>query len=505
MHKNFEEQMSGAGWQPQADAAFRGPHGELARYVAHGTELPAHKVVQLTLASPAGPFAVAIAGRDLPAIVRLVRHGHQAVTAGAVRPWLDRMLRVGRAWIGTGQGAWWEVQQRRTGAKRPVAAGKAAALLDSLTGEPTTEASARAARMSAALKAAGWRDTTAQSTRRIAGQRMLKAAMRRTSAGCVHRVSYVLTGDPAMPEAVWWRLDLPVGPTRSAKRGFLIDVTGAGDGDLPLPAPADRLDETLDLLLGKIPTMSTVGEMLNAVYGLVALTSVSPDDLISTDMRFVRDELPKREFPPLAAATAAVRAEPDSGPAWLLAGFAAVDSGVNHLAVAAFGKATELGEAQGLPLLWRGWLTRHNDPLAAAADLDRAAGLGGVTGLARDRQALVMWQMLGDQDKALEILAIGTASDPDCVEVWESRGLRLAKFGRVVESVDVLTEALTRHNNSTLWYYLGYSKTLLGDHDAALDCLEEAVRQEPSLAPEIVNDPDLTALANEPRFAKLAS
>ncbi|NUU21375.1 MAG: hypothetical protein HOV68_07640, partial [Streptomycetaceae bacterium] len=176
------------------------------------------------------------------------------------------------------------------------------------------------------------------------------------------------------------------------------------------------------------------------------------------------------------------------------------EEGLRGVAVAAYTRAAELGTGDGVPLLWRGWLRRAVDMDGALADLDRAAAAGGVVGPARHLQAEVFRQVARDPEATLAALARTTEEAPEDAEGWLSRGLRLAKYGRPAEAVEVLDRAVELHGGGKTAYYLGYARLLTGDRIGALTALEDAVRELPGLADTIVADPDLEALRGEPRF-----
>lgn len=501
MREELLAHLVDAGWrhEPGTDS-FHGPNGERAHYDADGAGLPARNVLILTLPDRDIGFAIGLCHYDLAGYIRLVVHLRQAVAGGAVRAWLDRVRHRGPVWIVPGGQRHW--RDTRTGTRQPPFGDEAEALLANLVEDPPAAAVAAAARMAETLAAAGWRDTTTRSTKAVAGQCMLYTATLRTPHG-VHRLSYVLTGDPHMPEALRWRSELSNVYSRLARWGMLIDTTGIADPPLPIDDQGDRLADVLTLLLRDIPAMTTRRHWETTGFAINSVTSVMDGSTRPDPRVFLATGLTPRPGPSLAEALQSVHNDPD-GESWLWLGFTAAGADRRHLAVTAFGRAAELGVGGGLPLLWRGWLTRYTDPRSAADDLGRAAALGGVTGEAFTKQARVLGEILADPEAALEAGAQAVAKDPDYISGWEWHGLTLAKHGRAEQAVEVLTEALRRRETFSLWYFLGYAKALCGETAAALDCLETAVRIAPRAASMIIEDPDLAMLRSEPRFHGLS-
>lgn len=513
----FHETAQAAGWT-EGDGTVHGPDGAQAWLVAGGGDLPDHKHLCLTGESDGHRFAFAIAIADAVAahrrsdIATLALHGPIAVAAGAVMPWLDRLRDLAAVWVREAEGPWWPLGGGRG---RGKVAGPSSdvqpqvtALLAALTRDPSVEAVDRAERTLAMLRGAGWRSATSRTAKAKPGYRCLASVTFRGPGGAKHLIEYHLMGDARLPEGLLWRYELPVTADASAESAtLLIDVTGVMDLDIPLASSGDRLAIPLRVVAREALTMKA-DESAQALLALTTVTSALRVYSKFSTSRLVMSEQLSAAFPVLAAppldqAVAAVHAGPVDGPRWLALGFAALDDGMRHVAVGAFAKAAELGTGDGIPLLWHARLLRVVDPDTALAQLDHAAAAGGVTGLAREFQGDILRRFIGDRDRALAAYARSTEEAPEHVGGWLSRGLHLAKYGMPGEAVQVLTEAATLHATGMVSYYLGYAQLLVGDHDGALDSLETAVRRDPHLATEIMEDPDLTPLRGHERFDAL--
>ncbi|MFG2002742.1 tetratricopeptide repeat protein [Spirillospora sp. NPDC048911] len=525
MRKVFEERALTAGWTRGADGdVFREPDGAEAFAVAGGDGLPDRELLCVTW-EPAGrriSFAVGFentsrhtGGDWFERIADLALAGPAMVAAGAVVPWLDRVRHETPVWVREATGPWWPlgggVGRRKADGPGEDLQPLVTTLLGSLTAEPRPETQRRAARTLDSLRDAGWRDTTARAaTKPEPGLRVLWMAALSGPAKVRHHIAYVLTGDPELPEALWWRCAFPeTAGTVAETWNLMIDVTGATGPELPFDDHDDQLEEMLALIRRSAPDLLAGEPFDRLCQGLVAAAAVHywrGQRWTLARMRFGEDVkvAPSRDTGlTLEEAAAEVRAHPDDGDRWLAAGFAAVKAQLPHLAVTTFGKAAELGVAGGLPLMCRGWLRRYLNPHAALDDLERAAAGGGVTGESHRLRGLVLNWVIGDVEQSIAAFTRGTTEDPAHVTCWAWRGLILAKSGRAAEAVEVLTEATELHADGELWYFLGYAQMLTGEHGPALDSLEQAVRLSPWLANEIVEDLDLHPLRTDPRFARL--
>lgn len=89
---------------------------------------------------------------------------------------------------------------------------------------------------------------------------------------------------------------------------------------------------------------------------------------------------------------------------------------------------------------------------------------------------------------------------------WETNAdvLPLFEAGRHEEAKRMLLEALGRYDDhGSLLYNLACAEASLGETDAALDRLAEALAERPDLAEYARDDSDLAALRDEPRFAEI--
>ncbi|ADI06216.1 hypothetical protein SBI_03095 [Streptomyces bingchenggensis BCW-1] len=294
----------------------------------------------------------------------------------------------------------------------------------------------------------------------------------------------------------------------SFTQNLVLDVRGAADPAGVFDGPVDRLDELLDVIAG-LPSAVTGRTLTDKVLMPLFVRTAVFTRRFGVPLRtsgFHKERLPRPASAPLPQAVAAALAAPRDGTCWLDVAFAALDADFPHLTLTALDRALAAGADPAVPELWRAWLLRSVDTDEALAALDRAAAAGGgVTGLARCLQG-TMHQLAGDAERALEAWERATLEDPDDPYGWGVRGLALAKRGRSADAAGVLAEAVAIHpGDATLQYYLGYVRTLLGDTEGAFDALEEAIRLRPSLAGEILPDPDLAGLRDHERFASLTS
>jgi hypothetical protein len=98
----------------------------------------------------------------------------------------------------------------------------------------------------------------------------------------------------------------------------------------------------------------------------------------------------------------------------------------------------------------------------------------------------------------------GEAFEPGA---WETNRdvFALLDSGRAAEAKKVLTAALDRYaDRSTLLYNLACAEAQLGETDAALGHLRDAIAARPSLAEHVAEDADLEPLRGDPRFAEIA-
>ncbi|MEV4759595.1 tetratricopeptide repeat protein [Micromonospora sp. NPDC049559] len=521
MAGEFHDAARASGWTI-ADGAVRGPHGTEAWLDGGGDGRPDHEHLCFGGESGGHRFTFAVSFADphrrsdiakyrRSDIAKRALHGPDAVAAGAVVPWLDRMRELAGVWVRADAGPWWPLGGG-TGSDRVARPSgqvqeRVTAWLETLVRDPAAEAVGRGERTLEILRGAGWRPAVSRTGKAKPGFRCLAAATSRGPGGAKHRVEYVLMGDARLPEALLWRYELPaVGGKPVEKATLLVDVTGAMDPDVPLTVGGDRLATVLGVLTREAPAMETGGSLRARLALLTVAAALRVHWNFSAYRAGFREELGSgfstREAPPLDEAAAAVRAAPNNGARWLAFGLAAVEGDLRHFAVGAFAKAAELDTGNAVPLLWHGWLLRALDRDLALAQLDRAAAAGDMVGLARELQGDIL-RLHGDRDAALAAYARATEEDPGHADGWLSHGLHLAKYGRAAEAVRVLTEAAARHPDSRVAYYLGYARLLSGDRDGALDALEDAVRRDPGLASTIVEDADLAPLRGQPRFDAL--
>jgi tetratricopeptide (TPR) repeat protein len=91
---------------------------------------------------------------------------------------------------------------------------------------------------------------------------------------------------------------------------------------------------------------------------------------------------------------------------------------------------------------------------------------------------------------------------------WETNAevFELLDRGEHAQAKRVLTDALDRYDDrGTLLYNLACAEALLGETDAALEHLQEAVQERPSLADNAREDHDLEPIRADPRFGEVVS
>ncbi|GAA2429442.1 hypothetical protein GCM10010191_48560 [Actinomadura vinacea] len=280
--------------------------------------------------------------------------------------------------------------------------------------------------------------------------------------------------------------DIPEGLIFEAEgEVYVVDVLGFTD---PKGMTFDRTAVVLDFLAAASAGGSFVRDVLKPLMAHAAVfteRSLQPVGLRG----FMLEDMPRRPSGPLAPAVAAADGSPDR---WLDVAFAALDAKLLHVALAAFDRALAAGAEAGLAELWRGWLLKEADPAEAAAALERAAD-GGMAG-----PAICLLESIRpvDWERA-------TREDPAFLRGWLTRGLRLAKSGRPDDALRVLDEAASLHPGAKVRHYRGYVRSLLGDEEAALDDLAEAIRLEPWITEEILADPDLAGLRRHAGFQRL--
>jgi tetratricopeptide (TPR) repeat protein len=105
------------------------------------------------------------------------------------------------------------------------------------------------------------------------------------------------------------------------------------------------------------------------------------------------------------------------------------------------------------------------------------------------------------------VVAVGVRpGDAYRPRAWETNAEVLALFdqGEHAEAKRVLTDALGRYEDEgSLHYNLACAEAQLGETDAALDHLGEALRERPEWVASASEDEDLAPLRDDPRFAEL--
>ncbi|HST25804.1 MAG TPA: hypothetical protein VLJ76_07420 [Gaiellaceae bacterium] len=87
---------------------------------------------------------------------------------------------------------------------------------------------------------------------------------------------------------------------------------------------------------------------------------------------------------------------------------------------------------------------------------------------------------------------------------WELQVYALLDAGENAQAKQVLLESLDRYEDrGIVLYNLACAESLLGETDAALGHLREALAEEPSLAAHVQEDDDLASLRSDPRLGEL--
>ncbi|WP_126639024.1 tetratricopeptide repeat protein [Embleya hyalina] len=446
-------------------------------------------------------------------LVDLLLAGPEMIAAGAAGPWSDRIRRETHMYVREAGGEWLSLGRGPGRTRTPAEDPRATPLLAALTTDHapvvagTTPAAdeprARARAWAETMRRGGWRAVVRRTKRGELGLEVLAEVARKHPGVPRQRCAYVLTGDPRVPEALRWRSDELY--TSWSKFDFLVDLRGLDDPRLPADAPLDdpaaaRAAKAADVLAGTAP-----GAM-DTLRALTTVASVYERTWEPTRPVFVVRTfrgLPNPPARPLDEIVTMLQGNPDDGALWLETGFAAYDACLLHVTDTAFRRATELGAGGGLPRLWRAWLSCRHDPHRALRESDVAATEGGVTGAARHLQAHVHEALLRDPDTALGYYAQATADGSGSVGAWIDHGALLLRRSRHDEAIRVFTEALEQHPDGRLWHWLGYARLMAGETDAALDCVEQALRVRPGMVREIVDDNDLAPLREHPRFRAL--
>jgi tetratricopeptide (TPR) repeat protein len=102
----------------------------------------------------------------------------------------------------------------------------------------------------------------------------------------------------------------------------------------------------------------------------------------------------------------------------------------------------------------------------------------------------------------------GEPGEPFQPRSWETNRDVIALFdrGEFAEAKRLLTEALDRYEDrSALFYNLACAEAQLGETDAALDHLRDAVAQNPPFAEAAREDSDFDPIRDDPRFAEIVT
>ncbi|MBB5781871.1 SMI1/KNR4 family protein [Nonomuraea jabiensis] len=309
------------------------------------------------------------------------------------------------------------------------------------------------------------------------------------------------TMERVWPDGTFWRCtygttragrcegDIPKGLIfATGDEVFVVDVLGFTDPAGMGFEGVDRTAAGLDLLAAASPGGTLAKNVLKPLMARAAVfreRSVRPIGLSG----FMLEEMPRRPAGPLIPAIAAADGSSDR---WLDVAFAALDARMLHVALESFDRALAAGAEPGLAELWRGWLLMEADPVEAATALERAAD-GGMAGPAT---CLLAGIRPVDWERA-------TREDPGYLLGWLSRVLELGESGRAREALRVIDEAAALHPGAKVHHYRGWVHALLGDEDAALDDLAEAVRLAPWITEEILADPDHDGLRGHLDFWRL--
>jgi hypothetical protein len=105
------------------------------------------------------------------------------------------------------------------------------------------------------------------------------------------------------------------------------------------------------------------------------------------------------------------------------------------------------------------------------------------------------------------VLAVGAEPGrPYAPRSWEVNQdvFALLDAGDAAAAKEILLDAMGQYTDpGVLHYNLACAETQIGDADAALDQLRAALSEDPSLAPNAREDPDLERLRSDPRFREL--
>jgi tetratricopeptide (TPR) repeat protein len=99
----------------------------------------------------------------------------------------------------------------------------------------------------------------------------------------------------------------------------------------------------------------------------------------------------------------------------------------------------------------------------------------------------------------------GTPGEAYAPRAWEVNAEVFAMFerGEIKEAKAMIVEARERFDDAALTYNLACAEARLGDPEPALEHLEAALEQRPSLADLAREDTDLDAIRGDPRFDEL--
>jgi tetratricopeptide (TPR) repeat protein len=105
------------------------------------------------------------------------------------------------------------------------------------------------------------------------------------------------------------------------------------------------------------------------------------------------------------------------------------------------------------------------------------------------------------------VISVGaTAGAAFTPQPWETNTdvFALLDAGRAAEAKEMLLDALERYDDrGELLYNLACAEAHLGNADAALGHLGDAIAARPAVAEHAPEDPDLASLRDDPRFAAL--
>ena len=111
------------------------------------------------------------------------------------------------------------------------------------------------------------------------------------------------------------------------------------------------------------------------------------------------------------------------------------------------------------------------------------------------------------REASTTVLSVGApAGEAFRPRSWETNRdvIALLDAGRYTEAKQLLLDALGRYDDrDTMLYNLACAEAQLGNRDAAIGHLREALGVRPALAEHVVDDDDLAPLRDDPRFAEL--